>query len=237
MEHYISRMDTERFGFKVARVDEFDGFPGGLVDNLKDQGVRMVISRVNTRDIRTINSLEALGFQVKDFGLLYRAPMESLDFSSFVVSPKIAIREVTDQDIGEVACVSEESFADRRLDRDKCLEIYVDWACRSCKDKKVADTVFVAENGSTVVGFLGFMAYERDGQRYLGTTVGGVLPEFRQLGAFQGIWQAGHDWARNQNIDYVQHQVLLTNMPMNRLLVKAGFSIVDSYVTLHGWFD
>ena len=245
MEDYISRMDTERFGFKVARVDEFNGFPGGLMDHLKHQGVRMVISRVNSKDIQTINTLEELGFQVKDIGLMYGAPMEKLDFSSFLVSPEISIREVADRDISEVACVSEESFrdyyghyfADRRLDRDKCLEIYVDWARRSCKDKKAADTVFVAETDSTVIGFLGFMACERDDRKYLGSTVGGVLPEFRHLGAFQAILQAGHDWARKQGIDYVQYQVLLTNTPINRLLAKVGFRIVDSYVTLHGWFD
>ena len=71
MTDYISDLDTQRFGFKIARLENFNGNPRMIIEDFKKQGVKLVIARISTADISTINTLEDMGFEYKDIQLKY----------------------------------------------------------------------------------------------------------------------------------------------------------------------
>jgi hypothetical protein len=165
MDNFISEIDSQRFGFKIAKVNIYDYEPNMIIEKLNNSGVRLIISRVELSNLKLINNLENLGFETKDIQVTYRydllKPLKKLyNNSSFV------IRSSKVNDIEELVNIAATSFEhyghysmDNLLDNSKCVEIYKDWVKRSCEDKSVADIVFVAEFEKKIVGFLSFLEF------------------------------------------------------------------------------
>jgi hypothetical protein len=241
---YISVLDTERFGFGIAKTDFSNIEPKDAINGLKELGVRLIMSRVSGKNIALINKLEELGFLVKDNQLTYRYELDGSLPSISEEDFKYNTREVLEKDIPQLVKFTEESFsgyghyfADERLDRKKCQEIYEDWVYRSCTDKKVADKVFVAESKGEAIGYLSFKIFRKGEHKYAAGGLGSVSREFRNKSIFRAITVHGLKWGKEMKLDWEEHNVLSTNFPVNRSFSKLGFGIVASYVTLHGWID
>lgn len=243
-ERYISILDTERFGFRIAKTDFSDLEPEDTINGLKELGVKLIISRIGGKNITLINELENFGFRVKDNQLTYRY---DLDGSLPLISEKnfkYKTREVIEKDIPQLVKFTEESFsgyghyfADERLDKKKCLEIYKDWAYRSCTDKKTADKVFVAEHNGEAIGYLSFKIFRKGNYKYAAGGLGSVSKEYRNKSVFRAITVHGLKWGKEMKLNWEEHNVLSTNFSVNRSFSKLGFGIAASYVTLHGWLD
>ena len=65
-DNYISKLDSERFGFPVAKffnnIDKLEL----IVHELKKASIGLIIARVDLKDINLISQLEKLGFRYKD---------------------------------------------------------------------------------------------------------------------------------------------------------------------------
>ncbi|OQA48351.1 MAG: hypothetical protein BWY47_01060 [Bacteroidetes bacterium ADurb.Bin302] len=51
IDEYISQLDTQRFGFKIAKLNLFNEDTALLIDKLKEVDVKMIIIRVDASDI------------------------------------------------------------------------------------------------------------------------------------------------------------------------------------------
>ncbi|NIM10826.1 MAG: hypothetical protein GTO45_02450 [Candidatus Aminicenantes bacterium] len=244
MINYISQLDTERFGFKIAKINNFNENPGILYKEMKKMDVKLIISKISSSEIHTINALEELGFRIKDMQVKYRYDIHQLDFTYEQLPKNFNLREATPHDVAQLVSIAEESFMDyghyfanHRLDKTKCLEIYKDWTRRSCLNKDIADKFFLAEKDNTIMGYLSFKIFASEGIDYAAGVIGAVSKKFREQDVFPSLVKIGLLWGAELNLKWEEHNVLTTNFPSNRSFTKVGFRIVDSFITLHCWLD
>src|SRR5712664_1305301 len=121
LKDFISRLDTKRFGLRVAKVDfrERDKVTE-IVTFLNQQRIALIITKVRCEDIDVINQLEELGFKTMDFqvGYDYHGSENDIQINRCV----FPIRKIRSVDIPDLVRIAENSFdgfghyfADKRL--------------------------------------------------------------------------------------------------------------------------
>ncbi|MBI4947147.1 MAG: hypothetical protein HY840_12200 [Bacteroidetes bacterium] len=238
----ISKLDTKRFGFKVAKVNHFDKKSEKLLIALKKQGVKLILSKVNAEDITLINTLEELGFCIKDIQVTYKYDLTDYTPKNISFDSDFMIRDAGKSDIPKLKKVALESFKnyghyfeDKKLDPIKCAGIYSDWIERSCKDKNIADKIIVAEHKGDIAGFLSFKIYNDNTYKYAAGGLGSVAEKYRNKDIFRMIMVAGLNWGKEMKLHWEEHNVIITNFPVNRSMSKLGFKVYKSFVTMHHW--
>jgi L-amino acid N-acyltransferase YncA len=244
MLRYISALDTARFGFKVAKINKFSELndtPENVLEELKKLNVKLVISRVSTTNMATINTMEDLGFRLKDVQNTYNFDLNK-DKLPKVKQETCIYRDFKDGDIESISKIASNSFQkyghyfnNENTKRAGTSAIYEDWARRSCADRNLADHIVVAEYEGTVAGFLSLKIQTTNQERYAAGVMGAVGKDHRKFGVFQGINIASLHWAKMVPLARVEHNVLATNFQVNRTYNSLGFHIIRSEVTLHCW--
>ena len=244
IEKYISVLDTKRFGFNVAKINEFNNTPEDTIDFFKSHNVKLVLSRIPVENLALINKLETLNFQIKDIQLTYKYDLNKFHPNVIVKDENIIIRNYKTTDIPILQTIALDSFSnyghyanDKRLDIKKCNDIYGDWISRSCEDKDVADVVFVAEYKGEIAGFLSFKILTADKQKYAAGGIGAVSEKFRNNNIFSALVHEGLAWGKEKELNWEEHNVLANNYPVSKSFIKSGFYIVKSFVSLHCWID
>jgi hypothetical protein len=243
MNKYYSKLDSERFGFEIAKVDFTDENPEIIVEGLIAYGFKLIIARVDINNIQLINKLENLGFLTKDIQLTYRYNLPG-ELNQFRGESGVKIRVADTADIDDMKRIAGESFKnyghyfqDFNLDRTKCDEIYVDWIQRSIYDRNVADIIYVAETEKGVAGFLSFKEKSEGEVLYSAGVQGAVSEKYRGKSFFKAIVKAGLEWSRSRDHKWQEHNVLVNNYAVNRSFIQLGFFPFKSFVTLHCWPD
>lgn len=241
LEEYVSLMDTERFGFKIAKVNEFNFDIREILSFLKENSVELVISKVNANDLLLINKLEDEGFRIKDIQVTYKYDLKDYKINRNHDNPNIIIRNAEISDVGNLEAIALESFknyghysADNKLDKDKCNDIYKDWINRSVNNAKVADKIIVAEVDKEVAGFLSFKKNEKP-PFYSAGVLGAVSKKFRNQNLFRMINIEGLNYGKEEGLEWIEHNVLITNLPVNKAYTNLGFSVYRSFITMHVW--
>jgi hypothetical protein len=242
---YLSVIDTDRFGFKIAKINHFESEPKVILNELRDSGIKLIISRIEFNNIDLLNKLEDIGFRIKDSQVTYIFEMKNFDSNSVTnLNDTFTIREFQINDLDKIVEIAEESFnnyghyfANKKLDRVKCLEIYKDWAYRSCTDSNVADKIFVAENENGLAGFLSFKKEQKEDKVFAVGGMGAVSGKHRGLDVFKKIAIKGLQWGVENNFDWEEHNVLVNNYSVNRSFSKLGFKTGKFYITLHCWLN
>lgn len=242
MNQHVSPLDVERFGFNVAKIDCMDlATAKSTLNELEQENLTLIIARANTQDIAIINFLEHQGFHLKDSQVTYRFDMKRVSLANCAAPADVIIRENKPSDTEGLIAMCRDSFmgyghyfANDKLCKTKCAEIYPDWARRSCTDKKYADKIFVAEMDNKPVGFLSFKLMGTT-ERYAKGGMGAVAKEYRKFGIFQALIKAGLIWGKEANLVWEEHNVLCTNYPVNRSFSTLGFTITNAFVTMHKW--
>ena len=241
MSKYISQLDTLRFGFKVAKVNEFLDTPMRVVCALRQQGVSLVISRVATGDIDLINQMEDVGFRLKDVQLTYGFdccnPLPPLVFNE-----SCDYRALRPEDIVGIARIAADAFRNyghySKTEQTRTVNssvIYEDWARRTCTTSDIADYIVVAEMNAAVAGFLSLKIGVEGHTKFAAGVIGAVSKEYRHVGIFRGINIAGLHWAREQGIARVEHNVLVNNASVIKTYTSLGFNVIRSETTFHCW--
>jgi hypothetical protein len=244
MKSHINQLDTKRFGFNIARVDQAgDLLTTDLIPALKSQNVALIITRTDSEKLDEINALEDMGFRIKDIQSTWRH-FNGQAIDDKYLNPDVRIRQASGEDILPFRRIAQNAFgnyghyfADTRLDKDRCGEIYPDWAERTLTDKGAADKVLVAAHGNKIAGFLSIKIHEKEGTKYAAGIMGAVSEEFRGRNIFASLVINGLIWGQENNLSWQEHNALVVNYPVNRVFSKLGFQQVQSFITLHGWLD
>jgi GNAT superfamily N-acetyltransferase len=244
MERYVSGLDTERFGVKIARISEFGEPVAGMMKKLRGIGVKMAIARAKCSEPALINELEDNGFRIKDTQVTYRREISRGIGINSVVPDGFVIRESVENDAVQAAVIAGEAFnnyghymADARLDREKCGQIYPDWARRSCLDRGIADIVFVAEAGGRIAGFATYKIRKGAAGEYAACGLGAVAREYRGIGVYPAIIYRALEWGAQKGLVWEEYSCLADNFSAGRAYTGAGFKPADAFVTMHCWLD
>jgi len=244
LEDYISKLDTERFGFKIAKFD-FDDRKNNVEEIilfLKEQQVPLIITKVNCENIRLINQLEKHGFRIMDFQLGYDY-YDSKENSAGVKKKNLyPVSEIRPSDVDDLVNLAEDLFdkfghyfADERLDRKKCLEIYKDWTRNVCTKKEYADVVYAAYDNEKPIGYFAFREKKVNDTPVATGVIGAVSSKYSGRGIFRSMLVKGVEWAAGRDIVLKDVKVHATNYAVNAAFTKEGFRIGTCCVTMHCW--
>jgi len=243
-EKYYSRLDSERFGIKVAKINDYGKDPDGILNELKGSDYQLVLSKIEAHDIELLNKLENFGFRIKDGQVTYKYDMSKFDMNilKYIKDPSVVLRPQNNDDIDQIVKLTEKSFydyghyaADNKLDKSKCRDIYTDWAYRSCTDRNVADKVFVAEIEGEIAGYLAFKNFGTGENIHTAGVLGAVSEKFRGKDIFRKVTVKALEWGLEEKFAWEEHNVLINNYPVNRSFSKLGFVVFKSFYTLHCW--
>ena len=128
IKEFHRALDSVRFGYNVAKINKFDYPVNDLINALKCNNYKLVLSKVNAHDIHLINQLEECGFLLKDIQLTYKYELaEPLPLS---LTDDIKIRDAQLSDKDELYQIAINSFADyghysadEKLTKDQCNSI------------------------------------------------------------------------------------------------------------------
>lgn len=241
MEKHISELDTLRFGFKVAKINTFDDNPLKTIRHFEENGIKLVICRVLTSDIKLINQMEDAGFRLKDIQVTYDFNLAEKSLP-LITNDTYQCRGFEPNDITSIVKIASESFRNyghysnnEKIEIAKTKEIYEDWAKRCCINKTASDHIIVAEINREIAGFLSFKISAEGQVQYAAGVMGAVDKKHRKGGVFQSINLAGLYWADKEGMKRVEHNVLITNFPVNKTYMSLGFQIIRSEATFHCW--
>jgi len=202
------------------------------------------LTKVAAKNLELINELELLKFTLKDIQVTYKFDLNKNLLKDKLISENLLIRESTLNDIEALQVIASSSFLnyghysnDTKLDTMKCRDIYSDWTKRSCEDKNVADKMFVAESNGEIAGFLAFKIFHDNDKVYAAGTLGAVSEKYRNLNVFRALTLDALHWGKEICLDWQEHNVLITNYPVNSSFIKSGFLICNSFITLHHWIE
>ncbi|KTD24353.1 TDP-fucosamine acetyltransferase [Legionella lansingensis] len=244
MTNFLSDIDKKRFGFNVAKVEEWGDVPENLIDQLRKENVKLIISRLRAENTDTINKLEKLRFELKDTQLTYRFNLNSSNLSNLGLPPHLQLREAVEADIPAIGQLARQSFENyghysnnRKLDKNKVDEIYEDWAINSLINKDFADKFFIIASSDEVAGFLTLKIVRQGKDNFAKGGIGAVSEKYRNQGIFKLLTQQSLIWGKELNLDWVEHNALATNYPVGRVFTSLGFYNSAAFVTLHCWLD
>lgn len=238
---HLSAVDEERFGIRTARtyIDSESGL-SYVLEASQQEGIKFLIARCPTPELRVVQSMESAGFQLMDTLVYYRRDLKKTPPADKPDQP--FIRRYHDGDVDGIKAVAEQSFkgyyghyhADPRLDPLKADEGYVSWAVRSCLSREVAQEVLVAEADGEIQGFITLRMNESDEGE---AVVGGVLPSAQGGGTYRAFIIHTMHWCLEQGATYTILSTQITNIAVQKVWARLGFEMHHSYYTFHKWFD
>jgi len=242
----LSELDTKRFGLPIAKVNDWSEGVDTLLDRCRALGIKLVMSRIDSREIDLINQLEDRGFRLKDTQLTVSKRLMAMPGDNFQISipDDITVGHVMPSEAERVGDLAYEAFKgyghyaqDTRLDINQSNEIYRDWAVKSCLDRSVADFVFVTRVEGNVAGFLSLKCARSEEGSYGIQHFGAVDSKYRNRSLFRMLiarcMEEGFRLGHTRQETYL----LSINAPVLGSYTKMGYRILGSHHTLHGWIS
>lgn len=240
MRDYLSILDSKRFGFKIAKLPSDINHIEDIINDLKKVDIRLAIIRVHQDNTELINRLEDVGFRIKDSQVVFnrtllnniilplRNEIEYISYDDKILKRLIDITKNSFYNYGHY-------FADVKLNKEKCLEIYCDWIKNCCKDKKFADTVLIAKIDNSIAGYLALKIHHKNKMSYVAGVIGAVAPEWRGEGIFKEINIKSIYWAKENSGFRIENNVLTTNLSVIKTYIGLDYYIIKSEITMHLW--
>lgn len=250
--------DTQHFGVKMARIGHLiscgsyerelsikDQLLSAILDVCKQEKIAFISVKPNVRDLSSIHCLEENGFRLMT---TYQSYL--LDKESYL--PEVAAngeslctnRPFEPKDLSSILSLAEGSFgmthfyADWRLPRSRCDELYVEWVRKSCEG--FVKEVMVIEVDGHVAGFATF-DFDESFSRFMGARLGrfvlcAISPRFRGKGVFRShVNQAAEDCLRK--VDLIDVEIPIDNWRASHPWIRIGARIVNCRHVLHRWLD
>ena len=238
---FISNIDQERFGIKTARaVDLTTANLPFVLDFCISHDVKLLIARCSISDLDTAQSMEKQGFLLMDTLVYYTFDLVQRPVSCAVCN--VNFRPIRAGEAPSIERVAVESFrsyfghyhADKKLDKKKCDEVYVDWAKKACQANGADENFLVADIQDRIVAFGVFRLNSVDeGELFLG----GIHPEYQGQGIYQSFLHRAVEWCLLKNAKRMIISTQLNNVAVQKVLTKFGFEITRGCYTFHKWFD
>jgi len=238
---YLSAIDEERFGIRVARAAEVTlrDLPS-IMHFCWANGVVLLVARCLASELPAAQAMEREGFVLMDTLVYYERDLVKKAIPSD--TGKIPVRPIRPGEEHEVKAVAAESFrgyfghyhADERLDRTKCDEAYTSWAFQSCVSRDVADEVLVADLDGSIVGFASLrLNSQEEGEGVLF----GVAPSVQGQGIYRSLMIYGMEWCLSKGAIRMVYSTQITNIAVQKVMTRVGFEHSYAYYTFHKWFD
>lgn len=236
----LSELDTKRYGYRIARAAAV------TAENLSDtlafchsHNVAMLIARCPTDDFPAIHAMEHAGFLLMDTLVYYSVKFARTPIPDNPIT--VSIRFVQPGDEVQVEQVARDSFkgyyghyhADPRLDSAAADEAYVEWAVRSCVSRDVADEVLIAYEDSQI---LGFATLRQNSPEEGEGVLFGVTPSAQGRGIYQSFMINGMRWSQQRGATQMIVSTQVTNIAVQKVWARLGFTMSNSYYTFHKWF-
>ncbi len=250
--------DTLHFGVKMARVGhliscgsyerEFfvkDQLLSAVIDLCKKEEIVFISAKPNVGDFSSIHCLEENGFRLMSTYQNYL-----LDKKFYV--PRMANnkenlctnRPFEPKDLPSVLFLAKGSFrvshfyADRRLSRSRCDDLYIEWARKSCEG--YVKEVLIIEVDNRPAGFATFDIDEPFSQ-FMGVKLGrfvlcAISPGFRRKGVFRShVNQAADSYLRK--VDLIDIEIPVDNWRASHPWSQVGARVANCRHVFHRWLD
>jgi len=242
INQFESYIDTKRFGIKTAKINNIEILTLETLNLLKKNDFKFIISRVPSHNIELINFLEDYGFRIKDIQLTYKFDLPNQEIKTNYLNQEIKVREGNSMDIEQLTNIAIDCFwdyghyfADSKLNKLDCMEVYKDWTINALLNKNVTDKFFVAEFENRLLGYLFLNLKRFENKQYSFGGLGAVSSESRGKNVFSSLVIKSLEWAKTEGHLWQEHNVLINNYPVNKVFSKLGFSNYKSETTLHVW--
>lgn len=237
----FSEVDSKRFGIPSGRVDDVTIAD---VDNIekfcRDHKIKFLIARCAAEDLSVAQKLEEYQCRLMDTLVYYNYNLEKNP------PPRNYNKEylVREMQLGEediIHNIARESFrgytnshyhCDNKLDKEKCDEIYPDWASTLIKNKSSKDYILVAEKQKIV----GFLAMKNISEATIDIVLNGVMPEFQREGVYKALVATGVNLAFEKQKSQVITSTQLNNLAVQKVWVRLGFEPYKAMYTFHKWY-
>ncbi len=237
---YLSRLDEDRFGVRTAKCGRLgsEEIPE-VMTFCREHQVELLVARCPTAWLPAAQEMEKQGFLLMDTIIYFSRNIRTGRIPRS--RSGITVRGYRPGDEDEIRRIAGDCFhgylghyhADSRLDREKCDEVYADWAYRSCLSRDPADGVVVACVGDDIAGFgTMHMNDSRQGEGLLF----GVSPSFRGQGVYSAIMIHCLNWCTEKGLEEMTISTQVTNLTSQKVWIRLGFEPESSFYTFHRWF-
>lgn len=238
----LSEMDEARFGYRVAKASHVtsEGLPEALAFCRRHR-VQLLIARCEAEDARAAQAMESAGFLLMDTLVVYTRNLAETSPPRDIGRVPVRPMRAGEEDV--VAAVAAEAFrdyrighyhADPRLDPCACDAVYTSWARALCQERGERSEMLVAEDGGTVIGFLGLrLSSSAKGVGVLN----GVAPAAQGRGTYTSLLGEGLEWCRRHGAGCFVTSTQLRNWRVQRVWARLGLRLTDARYTFHKWFE
>lgn len=236
----ISMLDSNHFGMKVSRfeplkAEEFIDFERFNLENSVD----LSIIRLDSSSVDLQQEAQSQGFVYMDSNVTYK--LNELT-NQQQIGNGIHIRSATSKELHIVERLARSAFAgyrthyhaNKRLDKRKCEEVYVNWAKRCCVNRDVASEFLILSYGGQDAGFGTFKKTPRSSKGE--GPLFGVVPDFRRQGLFKFLLTATIELAVDTNCSSFEYSTQVSNLIAQKALVRSGFHPLCFQHTFHKWY-
>ncbi len=237
----LSEWDSKHFGVRIAsfRPKNENDLTQGL-EWARGNGIEMLMARCDTSNVPTLHGLENAGFLTMDTFVRYAFDLTNREIPEDKGSTPV--RSFASADIPIIGRLARRAFRgyighfhnDPKLPRDRCDAVYSEWAMNSCREKRLADEVLVADYGSEVLGFLTLKALGEDTAE---ATLSAVDLKAQGMGIYRTFLIHGMRWSADHGFERIEVDSQVNNYPVQRVWERLGFEIYGSGHTLHLWLE
>ncbi|TDK66516.1 GNAT family N-acetyltransferase [Sapientia aquatica] len=239
----LSQLDHQRFGKVTAKINIEPGQDlSQVLTWCETQQVELLIARIKTDDIYSVQNMERAGFFLTDT-LVYFANNKIV--ASQLTLPQICSwRLATPGDAELLEKLAAKIFtnykghyhADQRLNKSDCDLVYSSWAANSCLNSAVADVVFLLSQSDAMIGFITVKVIDPV-KRVAEIVLNGVDPDFQKHGHYSSLVSLVKNWAVENSIQQIIVSTQVTNDSVQKVWCRQGFEPSYSFYTFHKWFS
>lgn len=232
-----SNLDNERFNLKTAKLSiDKSYYLQEILENFRKKGGELLIAQCDTSYSKRLFNLFEAGFILTDTTLTYSMDVESAygqGRGTTSIDIYVADEAINDT-LGEIASRAFHNYQSHyhnnpRLDRERCDEVYVDWAKNLVLRDDMADIVFACSYDGHIAGFSSLQIENEVG-------IAGLLcvdPNFKGKGIAKGLHQERLKWCREKNIKEFRVETSINNETYIRLLTNLGYRFHSAKYILH----
>jgi ribosomal protein S18 acetylase RimI-like enzyme len=241
----LSPLDQQRFGFPVAKGTLAKPAAGDSVARAARQlGAKLAIVRIPAELLGSAQSLEASGAIICDTLVCFRKVLGTLPAQTVPEGYTCSLGTPGDAD--RLTALARTAFSgylghyhsDRRLPVKVCDEIYASWAGRCCSDTVAADYVHVVRTTSGEShDAVAFAAIRRVLPDQMEITLNGVSPTHQGKGLYTFLIAEAQRGAIARHARELLVSTQVTNIPVQKVLCRAGFEPSGYFNTFHLWLD
>jgi dTDP-4-amino-4,6-dideoxy-D-galactose acyltransferase len=244
--------DSEQLGIPAARVEYLvaigsyeeqrltkDKLLESVMGVARDRGVWHLSTRVDSSDLSSLHAYEEAGFITVDgiltFACDLSVPQPAPAAGDFTVRLATADDATEAGDLARHAYVLDRFHSDPFIACERADELHATWV-RNAFHGTAADTVFVAEDETGLLGFV-TCALNRKSQEASKGLVGTIVlvataEPAKGRGVARAVTMAAMEWFRAQGCTEVEVGTQTRNIAACRLYQKCGFNIVGSSTSL-----